>query len=476
MRIFLAAALLSFGCGDDDGGGADAGGRDGSIDAELPTADAGTDAGECLTPDSDGDGRRSMACGGDDCDDDDLNRFPGNTEVCDAGDHDEDCDDTTFGFRDGDMDGVADARCCNMREDGLFCGTDCDDSSPTVAPTSPEVCNGRDDDCDENSDEGVLDTFIIDGDGDDFGSDAPDALTMEACSVPDGYADNRNDCNDGSASVHPAALERCDSIDNNCDGETDPGCMCMAGMSRDCGTDVGVCELGMQVCVDGAWSGCAGGSTPGAESCNGADDDCDGATDEGTLINCYPDPDHDDYAALGAPATPRCMCTSDETSRAPGPLTADCRPSLPGTHPSAPEVCDRIDQDCSIDGGLERAEDFDGDGFTGERYTACTGGFPRTDCDDEDDRAFPGQSEYFSVASRGAGGYDFDCDGTEEPPEPSAVSCVSSGMLCTTCTGSGFVFSPSARCGGRVTDLEWSCRCERFACVAARRTGDLPCR
>ena len=58
---------------------------------------------ECLNecPDTDGDGRSEMSCGGDDCDDADPDRFPGNTEICDSG-HDEDCDDTTLG---GDRDG-----------------------------------------------------------------------------------------------------------------------------------------------------------------------------------------------------------------------------------------------------------------------------------------------------------------------------------------------------------------------------------
>jgi len=69
-------------------------------------------------PDADGDGRRSAACGGDDCDDHDAGRFPGNVEVCDADQHDEDCDPATFGFRDEDQDGVVDARCCNLDQAG----------------------------------------------------------------------------------------------------------------------------------------------------------------------------------------------------------------------------------------------------------------------------------------------------------------------------------------------------------------------
>ena len=37
----------------------------------------------------------------------------------------------------------------------------------------------------------------------------------------DGYSDEDGDCNDGDASINPAAEELCDEIDNNCDGEID---------------------------------------------------------------------------------------------------------------------------------------------------------------------------------------------------------------------------------------------------------------
>ncbi len=101
--------------------------------------------------DADGDGHDSAACGGDDCDDDDPNRYPGNPEVCDDAGHDEDCVPTTLaGDADGDADGDGeiDRGCCN----GATCGADCDDADRALHPGARELCNGRDDDCD-----GVLD-------------------------------------------------------------------------------------------------------------------------------------------------------------------------------------------------------------------------------------------------------------------------------------------------------------------------------
>lgn len=107
--------------------------------------------------DADGDGHDSVACGGDDCDDDDPNRYPGNPERCDEEGHDEDCNPLTIAGDDGDADGDGeiDRACCN----GATCGTDCDDDDRAVHPGARELCNARDDDCDgavDEPDEGAL--------------------------------------------------------------------------------------------------------------------------------------------------------------------------------------------------------------------------------------------------------------------------------------------------------------------------------
>jgi hypothetical protein len=92
--------------------------------------------------DADHDGARSIECAGNDCDDHDPQRRPGNTEVCDPAGRDEDCDPSTFGIRDADHDGFPDGQCRNVdaiTQRVTSQGTDCDDSRPWVRPGS-QIC------------------------------------------------------------------------------------------------------------------------------------------------------------------------------------------------------------------------------------------------------------------------------------------------------------------------------------------------
>lgn len=105
--------------------------------------------------DADGDGHRAIAQGGDDCDDNDPTRFPGNVEIADRENHDEDCNPYTFaGNLDQDGDGFMPSWACNERQDGtLICGKDCDDTDPTIHPNQIDICNNRDENCNGNIDE-----------------------------------------------------------------------------------------------------------------------------------------------------------------------------------------------------------------------------------------------------------------------------------------------------------------------------------
>ncbi|MCZ7685198.1 MAG: putative metal-binding motif-containing protein [Sandaracinaceae bacterium] len=188
-----------------------------------------------------------------------------------------------------------------------------------------------------------------------------------ACSAPDGYVLASGDCDDTRRSINPSAAEVCDGEDNDCDGVVDPGCPCVAGETRPCGAPDGAggiliegeCAAGTQSCdSSGAWGTCEGDVRPVAESCNGADDDCDGSTDEGVTSRCWSDGDGDGYAPAGASLVEMCgSCPADTTTR----------------EPAGADV----------------------------------------DCDDADRDAFPGQTSYFG-APRPSGGFDYDCDGAEE--------------------------------------------------------------
>ncbi len=100
-----------------------------------------------------------------DCDDADAARDPGNTEVCDAGDVDEDCDgladdaDTsatgeTSWYADADADGYGDASGtgtsrCNQPSGYAAGNADCDDGDDTINPGELDVCfDTEDTDCD----------------------------------------------------------------------------------------------------------------------------------------------------------------------------------------------------------------------------------------------------------------------------------------------------------------------------------------
>ena len=154
--------------------------------------------------DKDGDGHDDTACGGDDCDDLDSQRFPGHAELCDPADRDEDCDPTTFGVRDSDGDGDPDATCCNVAGGERVCGTDCDDLTPGVHQGLAEVCDGRDNDCDGATDEGVRQVFYPDADGDGFG--AVGSPPVSACQGGPGLSPLASDCDDTATAIHPGAM------------------------------------------------------------------------------------------------------------------------------------------------------------------------------------------------------------------------------------------------------------------------------
>ena len=122
-------------------------------------------------------------------------------------------DDTGGGTTSGDCTVDADG-------DGVCEDEDCDDLDADVYPGATEECDGIDNDCDDEIDEGVTGTYYYDGDGDGFG-DASTAL--EACEALPDYVPTSDDCDDGDADIYPGAEELCDGLDNDCDDIVDNG-------------------------------------------------------------------------------------------------------------------------------------------------------------------------------------------------------------------------------------------------------------
>lgn len=86
-------------------------------------------------------------------------------------------------------------------------GTDCDDGDNSVFPGAPQMCDGRDHNCDGMTDDGSLSiTCYADSDMDSFGNAG---MTMVGCSCPGGFiparADGQYDCVDFQSQAYPMA-------------------------------------------------------------------------------------------------------------------------------------------------------------------------------------------------------------------------------------------------------------------------------
>ena len=162
-----------------------------------------------------------------DCDDDDPAVHPGADEVCDGVDQDcdgtadEDAVDAPTWYSDGDGDGYGVdviATLCAQPVGGVELGEDCDDGRADVHPGADEVCDGVDQDCDDVVDEDATDqtAWYPDEDGDGFG----DLVEAElACEAPAGMVAVSGDCNDDHGGIYPGAVDPCDGLDRDCDGD-----------------------------------------------------------------------------------------------------------------------------------------------------------------------------------------------------------------------------------------------------------------
>jgi hypothetical protein len=313
---------------------------------------------------------------------------------------------------------------------------DCDDRDPAIHPAYPEVCDGRDNDCDG----------LVDGDDPDIGDGDSDGV--DAC----------EDCDDAEPLRAPGFEELCDGLDTDCDGELlpdeldtdDDGAFACAGDCDDADPQVGpdaveqcngqdddcdaLVDEGLDTDFDG-FTWCAGDCAPeepliypGApEGCDGLDTDCDATVPADELdvdgdghLGCEGDCDDDDATTFpGAPEL--CNGVDDACAGLLGdpevdgdgdgvpPCASDCDDADPDIHPGATEQCNGLDDDC--DGATPAAEgDADGDGFS-----VCAG-----DCDDSVAGVSPAAVEVCNgVDDDCAGGVpadELDADGDGQAP------------------------------------------------------------
>jgi len=159
------------------------------------------------TQDNDGDGWPAFI----DCDDNNPQVHPGAAEICDFIDNDCDgqVDENPVNgqqwFFDGDQDGWGTFSnvivACFPPPGFVGQAPDCNDGNPQVYPGAPELCDGMDNDCDGQVDEG------------------PNCNDQDM----DGFSVAQGDCDDADSMVYPGAPELCDGSDNNCNGQVDEG-------------------------------------------------------------------------------------------------------------------------------------------------------------------------------------------------------------------------------------------------------------
>jgi hypothetical protein len=284
---------------------------------------------------------------------------------------------------------------------------DCDDADPQRSEHQLEHCDEIDNDCDLLVDDEPTDrvSFYEDCDGDGQGTFGTQILQ---CFVPTyvppscasgTWSTSEGDCDDAEPTTYAGAPELCDELDNDCDGYPETATESL-GFSDTDGDGFGAGEV-VVFCGDlppgyVAESGDCDDSDAAVhpdqlETCNGLDDDCDGAVDDtGVVLIWYPDLDGDGYGDDAGQSEGACPPGGQVT------VGGDCDDTSAEVNPGAVEVCNGVDDDCAE--GVDNVgrfstwyRDGDGDGLgvaEGAVQAACSPGLQWSqqsgDCDDHD--------------------------------------------------------------------------------------------
>ena len=201
----------------------------------------------------------------------------------------------------------------------------------------PETCNGKDDDCNGEQDEGL--------------PAKPCEIVVEA-----GRCVGVTACT-GGEEVCVGQLpsdEKCNGIDDDCSGETDEG---FTNTDGDALADCVDPDDDNDAALDPADCAPLDGTVfPGqTEACNGKDDDCDLLVDEQGATGCRPFMRDADADLAGAASNTRCLCAADPASGYTTDVGGDCNDFDPNVRPGVGEICNFVDDDCngSTDEGVQ---------------------------------------------------------------------------------------------------------------------------